>query len=89
MVGHLQPADIWCAKVLDYDELVQEEGYQVLGMEITVKTSNGLEITTTRCPIRMDGQKLVSFVEAPRLGEYNRQIEDEFLAPEEVVKNES
>ncbi|WP_121356213.1 CaiB/BaiF CoA transferase family protein [Flavisolibacter nicotianae] len=85
----LQPADIWCAKVLNYDELVQEEGYQVLDMEITVKTSNGLEITTTRCPIRMDGQKLVSSVGAPRLGEHNRQIEDEFLVPEEVVKNEN
>ena len=85
----LQPADIWCAKVLNYDELVQEGGYQVLDMEITVKTSNGLEITTTRCPIRVDGQKLVSSVGAPRLGEHNRQIEDEFLAQEAVVKNES
>jgi CoA:oxalate CoA-transferase len=83
----LQPADIWCAKVLNYDELVQEEGYKVLDMEITVKTSNGLEITTTRCPIRVDGQRLVSTVGAPRLGEHNRQIEDEFLAPEEVVKH--
>lgn len=85
----LQPADIWCAKVLNYDELVQEEGYRVLDMEIRVKTSNGLEITTTRCPIRVDGQLQVSAVGAPRLGEHNRQIEEEFLTPVEVEKNES
>jgi CoA:oxalate CoA-transferase len=58
----LQPADIWCANVLNYDELVQEEGYKALNMEINVKTTNGLAITTTRCPIRVDGNLLVSAV---------------------------
>ena len=38
----LEKADIWCAPVMDYDKLVKEEGYRVLNMEITVKTSNGL-----------------------------------------------
>ena len=38
----LEKADIWCAPVLNYDKLVKEEGYRVLNMEITVKTSNGL-----------------------------------------------
>ena len=56
----LEPADIWCAKVMNYEELMQEEGYKVLKMEIEVKTSNGLNITTTRCPIRVDG-KLLNF----------------------------
>jgi CoA:oxalate CoA-transferase len=83
----LQPADIWCAKVLDYDELVKEEGYKALKMEISVKTSNGLQITTTRCPIRVDGNLLLSEIGAPGLGEHNRQIEREFIAPKEVLKN--
>lgn len=85
----LQPADIWCARVLNYDDLMNEEAYQVLNMEVKVKTSNGLQITTTRCPIRVDGKLLVSTKGAPRLGEHNQQIEEEFFAPEEVVKNES
>lgn len=82
----LQPADIWCAKVLNYDELMKEEGYQVLNMEINVKTSNGLELTTTRCPIRVDGKRLVSAKGAPRLGEHNQEIEEEFLTQEPVLK---
>jgi CoA:oxalate CoA-transferase len=78
----LEPADIWCSKVLDYDSLVQEEAYKVLEMELKVKTSNGLEITTTRCPITVDGRRLLSNRGAPLLGEHNRQIDQEFdLAP--------
>jgi CoA:oxalate CoA-transferase len=74
----LQPADIWCAKVMNYDQLVQEEGYKVLNMELQVKTSNGLNITTTRCPIRVDGQIATSTIGAPLLGEHNKKIDEQF-----------
>jgi CoA:oxalate CoA-transferase len=74
----LEPADIWCALVMDYDQLMQEEGYKVLNMEITVKTSSGISIKTTRCPIRVDGQILVSETGAPQLGEHNEIIEKQF-----------
>lgn len=80
----LEPADIWCARVLDYDQLMKEDGYRQLDMEIKVKTSNGLEITTTRCPIRVDGELLLSTRGAPRLGEHNRQIKAEFITTEPV-----
>ena len=83
----LEPADIWCAKVLDYDALTEEEGYKVLDMELKVKTGNGLEITTTRCPIRVDGKLLLSGRGAPMLGEHNRQIEEEFILQSIQVKN--
>jgi CoA:oxalate CoA-transferase len=74
----LEAADIWCSKVLDYDSLVHEEAYRVLEMELKVKTSNGLEITTTRCPITVDGRRLLSNRGAPLLGEHNRQLDEEF-----------
>jgi len=74
----LEKADIWCAPVMDYDKLVQQDGYKVLNMEITVKTSNGLAITTTRCPIRVDGELLVADKGAPQLGEHNTTIEKQF-----------
>ncbi len=74
----LEKADIWCAPVLDYDNLVKEEGYKTLNMEITVKTSNGLLVKTTRCPIRVDGKLLVSDKGAPQLGEHNDAIEKQF-----------
>lgn len=74
----LEPADIWCAKVMNYEELMQEEGYKILDMELNVKTSNGLNITTTRCPIRVDGKISSSSIGAPLLGEHNKQIEEQF-----------
>lgn len=83
----LEPADIWCSKVLDYDALIKEEGYKVLDMELKVKTSNGLEITTTRCPIRVDGELLLSHKGAPLLGEHNEEIEKELLRQSILVKN--
>jgi CoA:oxalate CoA-transferase len=74
----LEQADIWCAPVINYDRLVKEEGYKALNMEITVKTSNGLSVTTTRCPIRVDDKMLVSEIGAPQLGEHNEIIEKQF-----------
>ena len=74
----LESADIWCAPVLDYDRLIKEEGYRVLNMEITVTTSNGLSVKTTRCPIRVDGKLLASTKGAPLLGEHNDAIENQF-----------
>jgi len=74
----LESADIWCAPVLDYDRLIKEEGYRVLNMEITVTTSNGLSVRTTRCPIRVDGKLLASTKGAPLLGEHNDAIENQF-----------
>jgi crotonobetainyl-CoA:carnitine CoA-transferase CaiB-like acyl-CoA transferase len=78
-ISFLEPADIWCARVMDYNELINEEGYKVLNMDLSVKTSSGLHITTTRCPIRVDGNILTSSKGAPLLGEHNEQIEKQFL----------
>ena len=74
----LEPADIWCARVLDYDMMMKEKGYQSLNMELNVKTSNGVSVKTTRCPIRIDGELLISEKGAPLLGEHNLEIEKQF-----------
>jgi crotonobetainyl-CoA:carnitine CoA-transferase CaiB-like acyl-CoA transferase len=73
----LEPADIWCAEVLDYDALKQEEGYTVLEMEQEVTIGDGL-LKTTRCPIRVDGELLNSPKGAPALGEHTVAIKKEF-----------
>lgn len=75
----LEKAGVWCADVMDYDKLVNEEGYRVLEMEMNVKTANGLTVKTTRCPLRVDGKLLISPIGAPMLGENNESIEAEFL----------
>lgn len=83
-LGILEKADIWCAPVLDYDRLMQEEGYKILNMEVTVKTANGLSVKTTRCPIRVDGQLLASGKGAPLLGEDNNIIDRKFGLEKEL-----
>ena len=73
-----------------YDKLMKEEGYRLLNMEITVKTSNGLSVKTTRCPIRVDGKLLISAKGAPVLGEDNKEIEKQLGLVKElqpVIKN--
>jgi len=80
----LEKADVWCAPVLNYDRLMKEEGYRVLNMEITVKTSKGLSVKTTRCPIRVDGKLLVSDKGAPFLGEHNEEIDKQFGLTKEL-----
>jgi crotonobetainyl-CoA:carnitine CoA-transferase CaiB-like acyl-CoA transferase len=74
----LEPADIWCAKVMDYNDLLQQVGYKVLNMELKVRTSNGLSLKTTRCPIRVDGKIAVPEKGAPLLGEHNELIDGQF-----------
>lgn len=83
----LEAADIWCAPVMNYDTLTQQDGYKVLNMEIVVKTSNGLTVTTTRCPLRVDGALLTSQKGAPLLGEHNEIIERQFGLIKELENN--
>ena len=75
----LEPADIWCADVLDWRRLRAHSGYQVLGMEQDVKRGNGFKYRTTRCPIRINGEKLYSDIGSPEIGEHNVPIREELL----------
>ena len=75
----LEPADIWCADVLDWRRLRAHEGYEVLAMEQTVRKGDGFEYRTTRCPIRINGEKLYSDRGSPDIGEHNEAIREEFF----------
>lgn len=74
----LEAADIWCAKVLNINQLTQEQGYKELDMEMIVTTSQGQQLKTTRCPIRINGKKLTPTQGAPLLGEHTDAIIREF-----------
>ncbi len=76
----LEPADIWCAEVLDWKRLLAHEGFRVLDMVQRVSRRNGAALDTTRCPIRVDGRILTSPVGAPTVGEHNAPIAREFLS---------
>lgn len=73
----LEPADVWCAEVMNYDELTGSEGYAALDMEQSVMTG-GKTVRTTRCPVRVDGELLISAKGAPPLGAHTAAIKKEF-----------
>ncbi|MGG4032938.1 CaiB/BaiF CoA-transferase family protein [Paenibacillus cisolokensis] len=74
----LEPADIWCADVLGWDRLLAHEGFRALQMVQTVSRGNGAKLETTRCPIRIDGEIYKSALGAPKIGEHNGRIREEF-----------
>ncbi len=71
----LQPAGVWCSDVFDYARLVAHEGWRVLKMDQIVRR-DGVEVHTTRCPIRIDKEILLSPKAAPRVGEDNKSIQE-------------
>ena len=67
----LEAADIWCADVLDWNRLMECEGFQALDMVQTVRRANGTALETLRCPIRIDGEVYKSEKAAPKLDEHD------------------
>lgn len=74
----LEPADIWCSRVLDWDDLMQSEGFEVLDMLQRVEREDDVSILTTRSPIRVNGARPKSTRAAPRVGENSEAIRAEF-----------
>ncbi|MCZ4346959.1 CaiB/BaiF CoA-transferase family protein [Devosia neptuniae] len=74
----LEPADIWCAKVLDWPELLASEGFKALDMLQTVTREDNVSITTTRSPLRVNGQRARTHRAAPLIGEQSAKIRAEF-----------
>lgn len=74
----LEAKQIWASRVLNYEELTKEQGYQCLNIEQWVAKHSSRSFKTTRCPIRIDGKRLTSDRAAPRIGEHNDRIKNEF-----------
>lgn len=75
----LEPADIWCAGVLNYQQLFAEDGFKVLNFTQQVEMLDGYTYETTRCPIKIDGEYLTSRKGSPKLGQDNEKIIKEFI----------
>ena len=74
----LEPSDIWCAKVLDWETMVKHEGFKILDMVQRIQRDDGLDIKTLRCPIKIDGEIFKSNKAAPKIGNDNNSIMKEF-----------
>lgn len=74
----LEAAGIWCSDVYDYEKLLNHEAYKVLKMDQKLPLLSGEEVHTTRCPIRMDDERLFASKPAPRVGQHTEAIIKEF-----------
>lgn len=70
----LEPADIWCAEVLDWRQLTGSQGFAALDMVQEVQTAAGTKTRTTCCPIKVDGRRLKSPIAAPPLGRHTEEV---------------
>ncbi len=74
----LQEQDLWAMEVLDWEKMLQHEAYKILEMEQVIYAGEE-KIFTTRCPIRINGEKLYADKPAPQLGEDNEKVKQDFL----------
>ncbi|HMN85555.1 MAG TPA: CaiB/BaiF CoA-transferase family protein [Bauldia sp.] len=74
----LEPADIWCARVLDWPALLASDGFKALDMLQTVTREDDVHVRTTRSPIRVNGRRALTGRAAPRIGEHSAAIRAEF-----------
>lgn len=74
----LEPADIWCARVLTWNDLSASGIFDDLDMLQTVTRSDSVNIRTTRTPLKFDGIRPQTKRAAPTIGEHNTAIRAEF-----------
>lgn len=70
----LEKLEISVTSVLDWHELRASEHYKALDFEQNIFSQNNVTLATTRCPIKIDGERYRSPVGAPAIGEHNDLI---------------
>jgi CoA:oxalate CoA-transferase len=74
----LQQEGLWAMEVFDWEKMMNHDAYKCLQMEQTLH-AGGKEIITTRCPVRINGERLYSDRPAPKLGEHNEKVMRELV----------
>jgi crotonobetainyl-CoA:carnitine CoA-transferase CaiB-like acyl-CoA transferase len=77
-LSRLQKNGLWAMEVMDWEKMMDHPAYKSLGME-QVLMVDGKEIHTTRCPIRLNGKRIVSNKPAPALGQDNDKAMSDFI----------
>lgn len=72
----LQKEGLWAMEVFDWEKMMDHDAYKALGMEQIVRIAER-KIITTRCPIRINGERLYADRPAPKLGEHNEKVSGE------------
>lgn len=74
----LDPAGIWASDILRYRDLLQHEAYKVLQMDQVLNLPAVGQIHTTRCPIRLNDERIFASLPAPKVGQHTEDITREF-----------
>lgn len=75
---HLQNEGLWAMEVFDWEKLMNHEAYKSLAMHQTINAGDK-SIVTTRCPIRINGERIFSSKAAPGLGANNEAVYNDFI----------
>lgn len=78
-IERLHEYNLWAMEVFDWEKMTAHDAYKELMMEQELNTANKEFITTTRCPIRINGKRIFSSKPAPQLGEHNNKILQEII----------
>ncbi len=73
-----EPADIWSSPVLDWDDLMDSDGFKGLELLQRIERDDNVSILTTRSPIRVNDVRPATSRAAPRVGEHTDAISEEF-----------
>ena len=75
-IDQLHESGLWAIEVFDWEQMMNHEAYLSLQMEQELGISEK-KVITTRCPIRINGERLYADKAAPKLGEHKEQIMEE------------
>jgi CoA:oxalate CoA-transferase len=78
-IERLHEYNLWAMEVFDWEKMTTHDAYKELMMEQELYTANKEAITTTRCPVRINGKRIFSSKPAPHLGEHNNKILQEII----------
>ena len=73
----LEKEDYWCCEVYTWEKMLESEGFKELKFLQTLELSDGREIVTSRCPIKVDGEAYYSRRPGPKLGADTEKIRQE------------
>ena len=80
-LDRMQPADIWCADLLDWPALFASQAFKQMDILQTVFRPDGLAVRTTRLPLRVDGLREDCRSAAPSIGEHSAALREEMGIP--------
>lgn len=75
-IEQLHESGLWAIEVFDWEQMMGHDAYKVLEMEQQLNVGDK-KITTTRCPIRINGERLYADKAAPELGGHKKKIMEE------------